>query len=329
MTTPATDRPLNALGRVLQSIEAVRQGEALYVLLSSFALGGLLLAMGQSALVRDARFQGVVWGGLALTVAFYGSNAAGLLLMDDARGQTPRGIGRAVRDALTGAHRLVVVLLAAGACGLVPLTLLLALLWLSRAPMLGTWLFALVVPVGVLGVGATLLSAVGVVAPLAAPATWSGLGVRAVLRFLCTQVRQRLVFTALLNAAVGMVTAAVAALVSFVVLAGGRAVAALAVVVTDVDLPPQQLLAGLFGYGLRTLGPAGVPVARDAYGAAALIGGGLVFALALVLPAVVYLRGSCAVFLSLQEADAARRSVPASPAALPELPVVGSHHPGA
>ncbi|MEW6704882.1 MAG: hypothetical protein AB1430_08540 [Pseudomonadota bacterium] len=306
MNPPADERPLHALNRVLESLEAVRNGRALYVLLASFALGGLLLAMARAALLRGAPAWGVLDAGLALTVAFYGGNAAGLLLMDQARAQPSRGVGRAVRDALGGAHRLIVVLLAVGLAGLVLVAALAGLLWISRVPVLGTWLFGLVVPLGVVLIGAAVLTTTAVVGPLAAPAIWSGLSVRATLAFLQRQVRQRLFFAALLNAAVGLLAAAVAALVSFAVLSGGRAVAGLAVLVTGVELPPQQLLAGLFGFGLRTLGPSGAAVAQNPYGAAALVGGGLVFALVLVLPAVVYLRGTCSVFLALQEADALR-----------------------
>ncbi len=290
---PADDRPLHALNRVLESIEAVRNGQALYVLLAAFALAGLLLAMAQAALARGAPVWGVLEGGLALTVAFYGGNAAGLLLMDEARGRPSRGVGPAVRDALTTAHRLIVVLVAAGLAASAGVVLLLLLLWLCRLPAVGAWLFGLVVPLGVLGLGVLVLAMVGVVGPLAAPAVWDGLGVRATLAFLRRQLRQRLVFAALLHAAVGLLTAAVGALVSFAVISGGRAVAALAVLVTGIELPPQQLLAG-------------AAVAQHPYGAAALVGGGLVFALALVLPAVVYLRGSCSVFLALREADARR-----------------------
>jgi hypothetical protein len=113
-------------------------------------------------------------------------------------------------------------------------------------------------------------------------------------------VRERLLFAALLTAALGVLTAAVAALASFVVLTGGRAIAALAVLVTGIEVPPQQLMAGLFGFGLRSLGAAGAPVAQTPHGAAALVGGGMVFVLALVLPALVYLRGVCALYLALE-----------------------------
>ena len=302
--TLAAERPLHALNRVLESLESVRNGRALYLLLASFALAGLLLAMAESALAREATPWGVLEGGVAFTVMFYGGNAAGLLLMDEARGQAPRELGQAVLDALGGAHRLLLVLLVVGACGLLLLGVLAALLWLCRLPVAGPWLFGLVVPVGVVALGTVMLATAAVVGPLAAPATWRGLGVRATLAFLRRQVRQRLLFAALLSAAVSLLAAAVGALVSFAVVAGGRALAALAVLVVHVDLPPQQLMGGLFGFGLRSLGAAGAPAVQNAYGVAALIGGGVVFALALVLSGVVYLRGVCSVFLALEEADA-------------------------
>jgi hypothetical protein len=304
MTHDLRDRPLHALDRVLRGLGAVRNGPALFVLLAAFALAGLLLAMAEAALARGVQASAMIEAGLALTVAFYGGNAAGLLVMDASRAEPPRDPAQAVTDALAGGHRLLLVLLACGLCGAVLLALLVALLALCRLPWIGAPLFGLVVPLGVCVLGLALLASVAVVAPLAAPATWAGLGVRASLAFLARQVRRRLLFAALLNAAVSAMVAAVAALVGAAVISGGRAVAALAVLVTHVDLPPQQLMAGLFGYGLRSLGAAGAPVAHSAYGAAALVGGGVVFALALVLPGVVYLGGSCAVFLSLQEADA-------------------------
>ncbi|MBT9457241.1 MAG: hypothetical protein IV097_11535, partial [Burkholderiaceae bacterium] len=118
--------------------------------------------------------------------------------------------------------------------------------------------------------------------------------------------RGGLLDVALLMGAVLVLTALVSAIVTFVVMTGGRAMALLAVWVVGIDLPPQQLMAGLFGYGLRSLGAAGAPVAATPLGMAAVVGGGLVFAVALVLPGLVYLSGCCAVYLSLkpEEADA-------------------------
>ncbi|TMG98869.1 MAG: hypothetical protein E6H79_19140 [Betaproteobacteria bacterium] len=232
-------------------------------------------------MARDNALWGALQGGAALTAAFYGSNAAGLLIMDQTRGQPLREVGQALRDALATAHRLLVVALLV----LLTLAVLVAALLLplaaSRLPLVGPWIFALTVPVGVVLLGAATLGVVAVVAPLAAPAIWAGCGVLDCLRFLREQLRARLLHAALLMSAVSLLTAAVAGLVGFVVVSGGR--------------------AGLFGYGLRSLGAAGAPVAASAHGMAALIGGGVVFALALLLPGLVYLRGACAVYLALSE----------------------------
>jgi hypothetical protein len=237
-------------------------------------------------------------------VAFYGGNAAGLLVMDEARGLPVREVADAVRESLARAHRLIGALLvllagsAAVAGGIV------GLLWLCRlsvtGPLVGPVLFGLAVPLAVLSLGLLLLSLLAVVVPLAAPAVWSGARVMAVARDLLWLIRRRLLAVALLMAAVGLLAAVVGALVSFVVMAGGRLVAELAVALVGVDVPVQELMAGLFGYGLRSLGATGAPAAATAHGAAALIGGGVVFAIALVLPGLVYLRGACSVYLALR-----------------------------
>jgi hypothetical protein len=299
--TPAS--PIDALGRVLASVEAVRNGRALYLLLLAFACAGLLLAMGEAALARSDWLFGALWGGAALTALFYGSNAAGLVLMDEARGLPPREATQALRDALACGHRLLLVLVIVLSGSALLLAAVAAALWATRAPGVGPALFGLLLPAAVVLVGGAILAGAAVVGPLAAPAVWSGLTVRETLALLARQVRQRFVFVALLTAAVGGLAAAVGALATFVVLVGGRVVSALAVLVADVEVPPTLLMAGLFGHGLRSLGAAGGPVAASPHAQAALVGGGLVFMLALVLPGLVYLRGACAVYLALEARD--------------------------
>jgi hypothetical protein len=241
-----------------------------------------------------------------LFVAFYGGNAAGILVMDEARGAVARDIVDALRVSLTTAHRLLLTLLLVGAAYALFGAALLALLWLCRAavagPVLGPMLFGLAVPVGVVSVGLALLSLLAVVVPLSAPGVWSGAPVLAIVRQLASLVRQRLLTVALLMAAVSLLTAGVGAIVTFVVMSGGRIVSELGVSVVGVDVPAQQLMAGLFGYGLRTLGASGAPPGSSGHAAAALVGGGVVFALALVLPGLVYLRGTCSVYLALSDA---------------------------
>ena len=291
---PRSRDPLTALRLVLRSVEAIGDVRALSVLLGTFAMTGLLLAMAETALARQPAWWGGALAAAALFVAFYGGNAAGILVMDAARDRPVREIVEALRSSLLSAHRLLLALLILLAGYAAAAALLLGLLWLCRADVLGTvagpLLFGLVVPLGVLAVG------------LAAPGVWAGAGVMEVVRDLVGLVRHRLLAVALLMALVSLLTAGVGALASFVVLVGGRVIAALGVAVVGVDVPARELMGGLFGYGLRSFGAAGAPLGSTAHTGAALVGGGVVFALALVLPGLVYLRGTCAVYLAMCEA---------------------------
>ena len=62
---------------------------------------------------------------------------------------------------------------------------------------------------------------------------------------------------------------------------------------------PRQMQE--LGETLQRLGAAGTPLNTSPAGLAVQTGGGVVFALALVLPALFYLRGCCAVWLALSE----------------------------
>jgi len=290
-----------ALEQVLGALDAPRNGPALYALLTAFCFAGLLLAMAESSLAHEDATWGAIWAGLSLAVAFFGVNATGLLLMDQARGSPVRDVQDAFRDALLLSHR-VLLTLAVVVTGLAAVgAVLLALLWLVRQPWIGPPLFALVVPLGVLLIGVLALGVLVLVGPLTGPSVWVGHGALETIRMLWRQFRHGLVEAAALMLAVLALTGAVTAATSFVVVTGGRVMALLSVWFVGLQVPPQQLMAGLFGYGLRSLGAAGAPVAGTPLGMAALVGGGVVFALALVLPTLVYLRGCCAVYLALQD----------------------------
>lgn len=289
-----------ALARVIASLEAVRDGRSMYVLLSAFAGAGLAVAMAQASLGREELVWAVGQGAAALFIAFYGTNAAGLILMDRARGQPPRDIVDAVEDALGIGHRMVValalVLLAMGGV----LAVLLGLYWLSDLPRVGPWVFGLVVPLTVVVLGALFLIGGAVVGPLTGPAVWSGASSLGAVRGLGGVVRTRLLQAAVLTAALSVVTALLGAAVTAVVFTAGRLMAEVSVWMLQLELPPEVLMAGLFGHGLHSINPAVVPKSAVPHTVAALVGGGVVFALALVLPTLVYLRGVCEIYLALQ-----------------------------
>ena len=146
---------LPALARVLASIDAPRNLRALYALLAAFCFAGLLLAMARSAVARDQSALSALWMGLALAVAFFGVNATGLMLMDQARGLPVRDPQDALADALRSGHRVLLSLLACLALAAAGVAVLAALLWATRWPWVGAPLLAVVLPAGVLLLGAT------------------------------------------------------------------------------------------------------------------------------------------------------------------------------
>ena len=297
---PVEHGALQALNSVLQSIESVRNARALYLLLLAFAGASLLMSQAMDALAHEAGTPAALWLAAAFFSLFYASNAAGLVLMDEACGRELRLPAEALRDALRTAHRLLLVVLCVLLLAALLLGVVLGLLWATRLPGFGPTLLGPVVALGVPTLGLAGLALLALVGPVAAPAVWSGLGVRQTLALLLQQVRRRFAHALMLSAAVSLLTATVAGLVSVVVLAGGRLLLAMAVGVLEIDLAPQPFLAALFGQGLR-MAP-GAP-ALSAATQSALTGAGLVFALGLVVPGVVYLRGLCELFLALRRSD--------------------------
>ncbi len=292
---------LRALERVLAALDAPRNGAALFALLATLCLAGLLLAMAESALAREASGLGSLWAGLALAATFFGINTTGLLLMDQARGRPVRDVEQAFTDALLNGHKVLLSLSIVLAVLALPTALMLGLLLMVKKPWIGAPLFGVLVPLGVAGSGLVALGVAAIVGPLTGPSVWAGSGAGATARMCWRQFRHGLVEAAALMSVVVALTGAVTAVIGFIVMTGARVMALLSVWWVGIDLPPQQLMAGLFGYGLRALGAAGAPVAASPLGAAALVGGGVVFALALALPTLVYLRGCCAVYLALAD----------------------------
>lgn len=304
-----------ALVRVLSSIEAVRDGRAMYVLLAAYAGAGTSMASAIRAYGQNQLPLAIGLGTAALFIAFYGSNAAGLMLMDRALGQPVRDPRDAVFDALGIGHRVLLALLAMLLAAALLSGAVLGLYWLSGLGGLGVWLFALAVPVTVLLIGLAMLAGVAVVAPLTGPTVWSGASSWQAVRTLWRLIRERLLQAAVLTGGVSLATGLVGAATSAMVLVGGRVMAEASVYVLGVNVPPQVLMAGLFGRTVMISDVSSVAARDLTYISAASVGGGVIFALALVLPTLVYLRGVCEVYLALQAADLAEgRSGPSDDA---------------
>ncbi|MFZ4550268.1 MAG: hypothetical protein ACOYNB_00460 [Aquabacterium sp.] len=291
-----------ALIRVLASIEAVRDGRALYVLLATFCGAGLAMACAQASLARDDLVWAIGQGAAALFVAFYGVNAAGLLLMDRALARPARDVVDAMEDALGIGHRVLLTLLCAVVVGVLLAGGLLGLYWLSSLPKIGPWLFTLVVPLTVVCISLFLMAVAVVVAPLTGPTVWAGASAVEAIFTVASMIRTHLLQAAVLSGGLSLVTGLVGAVSSLLVVIGGRVMAEASVLVLGVDIPPEALMGGLIGQGIQVRDPSHVAPEVLQYISAATVGGGVVFAIALVLPTLVYLRGVCEIYLTLQRA---------------------------
>jgi hypothetical protein len=231
-------------------------------------------------------------------------------MMDRGRGRALREVADAVLDALWLAHRVLAVLVVMLLAGAALAAALGGLYWLSGPKQLGPTLFIVVAPVTVVIIGWVALAGAAVLAPLTAPTVWDGASSLGALRRIWQLMRQRLLQAVVLNAALSLATGLVGAATSLIVLLGGRVMAEASVWIMGVDVPPQALMAGLFGRGVWVNNPSAVPAESLQYIASATLGGSMVFAVALVLHTLVYLRGVCEIHLALQASASVRRLTP-------------------
>src|SRR5437764_5023527 len=98
---------------LLDNIDAVRNWRAVVLLLATFVIAAVVAALGAS-LGQVSFVLTLLFLLLALAVAFYGANAVGMMMMDEASGHPSRPIGAAVMSALVTSHRLILALLVIG-----------------------------------------------------------------------------------------------------------------------------------------------------------------------------------------------------------------------
>lgn len=280
-----------SLARVLNALRGLGERRALVALLCA-ALGGTLVGGILTVAVSIFGEFVAVLAGLVVALALAaGVHAAGLLQMDAERGIGQRSTADALAQGVQALPLLIGIGLAVVAAVAVVLVAVALLLALSRLPLLGPVLFAVVFPLSIVAVGATIAGATMALA-FAMAALWQGASPMRALAQTLVVLRRRTVATLGRFVALGFVVAAAAGTVFGVLSLGFGPVAALA--------------AGLVGGGPLGAGAAG-------FGAAAVVGGGgahvaagaigsmLLWAAALSLVAQVWLRGVCGVYLDMSE----------------------------
>ncbi len=287
LPNPTTGVSMGAFASVFQAVGGLRNRRALLALLGCL-FGGVLV----SALASRMGSLGVVLVPLIFLVAVgTGVNAAGVLLMDQARGVDSRGIVDALVYGLTCIPKLIVLGLALLLVEIAVFIVLALVFLICKIPFLGPLLYVVVFPISVVVVGLTLFG-LFLCMVLALPAIWEGLTIMRAIAQTLAIARTRLIESLLLLASVGLLCMVVGFIV-FSILGAG--------LVPTLGLSGSILGGGSGLGGFESLAGMVQGYGGGGYAIAAMVGGGLLWALAATLIGQVYLLGLNIVYLRVTE----------------------------
>jgi hypothetical protein len=281
----------NAFSSLFQAVNGLRNKRALVAMIGCAVVGVLLAGL----LVSVGGVFGGLLGSLLCIVAFgTGINAAGTLHMDGARGISPRSTADALVFGLMCIPKLIVLGLALFAVALGIYIVIAILFFICKIPFLGTMLFAVVFPASVVVAGVVTFGLFLCMA-LSLPAIWQGASITRALAQTLAIARSRLVEAVLLLVFVSFLGFAVS-LIVFSVLGFGL-------------MPALALSASIIGGGgsgeLSGMGPMGglmgMAQGGGGHAIAGMIGGFVLWAVALSLVSQVNLLGLCLVYLRVTE----------------------------
>ena len=300
-------------GAILPAVDAITNGKALSVEFVAVAIGvalfGLLASTAMSSMSLGAFGLGYL---LFLVCAGVGFNAAGVVLMDQTSGSPSRSFGDALLAGLFALGKGIVVMLIAGVIFLGVVLAIALLLWVCKIPVIGPLLFFVIFPVSAIAIGVLFVAFAFVLAPIAAPAIWSGESIGASLARVAVVIRSGLVGV-VVRACVLLVLLMVTAMVLWTVALSGTVTAgSLSLGIVGVDVNLLNLVPG-FGGGFESelargaygRPPRGMPRGMAApmqssgggYGVAMLVGIGLIFAALGTLLSLVLKKGWCLIYL--------------------------------
>jgi hypothetical protein len=295
-TTPALSP--DAFSSMFQALNGLHNRRALGAILVGMFAGVLLFGVGSFLAVRLGGLMAFL-GGLGLFVASAtGVNAAGALLMDQARGQPQRSIRDALRFGLACIPRFIALGLALFAASLAVLIVIAIVYFICKLPFLGPLLFVVVFPLSVVVAGLTVCGLL-LCGFLVLPAIWEGATISAAITQALTIARSRLVESMLLIAVVWLLSALVG-LIVFGVLFGGL-MPAIGLSASILGGEGMGSLMSLLRHHRELGDDGGVGMGSVAYVLAAEVGGGVLWALAPALPLLVTLLGLNLVYLRVTE----------------------------
>ncbi|SDR55235.1 hypothetical protein SAMN05443245_7635 [Paraburkholderia fungorum] len=315
---------------VFEAVDSARNTRAFALFLgcavSALVVAGVFAGIG-ATLAGNGVF---VIGGLftfigviaALIVAGTGVSAAGKTLMDQIQQRAPLSIRDALITGLMTLPKLLGVFLIEIAVFIAFMIALAIVLFVCKIPVLGPLLYVVVYPVASVIAGIVWFTFVFIVNPLAAPALWEGYGVREALGVLGLNRRAlnigRLLPPIVQQMALLLVVGLVGFIASAILFSGSAFVGMLGGGIIGFGGGMLSMVSGMAGLG-------GMGGGLNGYVLATMIGVGVLASLAYTFPLMVYLAGTCRIFLNLADGYAG----PGGPALTVEPSTPAPHFPAA
>lgn len=278
---------------LLDSLDAMTNKRAFLALVIA-AIAGLMAMSLAGFLFTQFETWSSLLGGflslLAMLIIWIGISAAGFLLMDQTKGLEVRSIGEAYLIALFTLPKLIGLILTQLLIFVVLLIAVALLLVVCKIPGLGPVLYTVVFPVTAAVSGLVIAGLFYVFTSLSLPSLWVGCTYREVLARLWAISKHRLVMVILLLVLMIFLTGFVSAVIGGVTFGGMALVGAMSAAILDFQSSGisdvLQILSGRFGEG---------------YFAGGMLGASLLFAAAMTLPVLVYLKGLCHIYLQVAD----------------------------
>ena len=303
-STPIGGLSPDAFSSMFQAINGLRNRRALIAMVGCLFAGVLVFGLFSFLASRMGFFMAFL-GGLGLFIASAtGVNAAGVLLMDQAKGVPSRDLSDAIVYGLMCIPKFILLGLALFAVSLVVFIAIAIVYFICKIPVLGPILFVLVFPLSVVISGLTLCG-LFLCMFLALPAIWEGATITRAIAQALAIARSRLVESMLLMAVVWVLSLVVGFIVFGVLFAGLMPTIGMSASILGGDGMGGMLgmlrQRGEFG-GFGSDGSVGMGgMGGVGYAIAASIGGGLLWALAGSLLSLVNLLGLNLVYLRVTE----------------------------
>jgi hypothetical protein len=161
---------------LLQSLDALHHGRALSLHLATWLAASIFWICGGFLLENQGWTpQMLTLSAMSVVLLIFGANAAGIMTMDELTTRPPRPWNVLWRQALNASQQMVMVLLTLIFLCLLVLLALALLLLVCLLPWLGTWLYAVTLPLATVIAAVVLFVCPVFVLALSAPAIWSGL----------------------------------------------------------------------------------------------------------------------------------------------------------